>query len=166
LPGQELRDPKPDWQAWFDRQKCDECGQNHPTKWHHDVGIRNRKYIFTPSNHSQSNRPPTNRARPTGPNNNRYKRPQRPIRYRPGGKKAMGKAMHKAWLEFVDPEDHDLMAHLADGVDDVEPEMFANVAEGDESAADDADDDEANSEENIFKAFAVAGLESLNWQAA
>jgi hypothetical protein len=163
-PGQVLRSPDPGWQAWFDKQTCDECGEKHPTKHHNDVGIRNRNYIYTPP--AVTHRKPNTISRRTNPNprTNSRPRPQRPIRYRPGGKKAMQQAVHKAWLECIEPEDHDLMAHLAGGLDnDDEPDMFANLAEGDETA--DADDD-ADNEESIFQAFAVAGLESLNWQAA
>jgi hypothetical protein len=177
-PGQELRDPDPSWQAWFDRQICGECGKNHPTKHHDDVGVRNRKVIFTPPTSTSKssrplsrpqfnrNRPPFNRGNPS--NNPTSSNTRRPIRFRPGGKKAMEKAVHKAWLEFVEDGDHDMMAHLADEVaDDTEPEMFANVAEGDEDDGNDGNDDaEEYGEESIFKALAVAGLDSLNWQAA
>jgi hypothetical protein len=76
--------------------------------------------------------------------------------------------VHIAWLECVEAEDHELFAHLA-GDDDTaeEPEMFVNIAG-------DADDDETgdnnfggdDDKEGIFKALAVAGLDSLNWKAA
>lgn len=36
--------PDPQWQAWFDRQTCEDCGRKHPTKYHNDVAIRNRWY--------------------------------------------------------------------------------------------------------------------------
>jgi hypothetical protein len=168
-PGQVLCDPDPSWQAWFDRQTCGECGQNHPTKWHHDVGVRNRKTIYTPpsSNQSKPNyRGPNNRYNSN--RNSSYNRNKRPIRFKPGGKKAMEKAVHKAWLEYVESDDHDLMAHLAGEDEDVEPEMFANVAEGDDDDGDDGGqgNEDEYGEESIFKALAVAGLDSLNWQAA
>ena len=43
--------PDPKWQAWFDRQRCTvkdgngkECGGNHPSKYHSDLGRRNRPF--------------------------------------------------------------------------------------------------------------------------
>jgi hypothetical protein len=165
-PGQVLRSPDPGWQAWFDKQTCDVCGEKHPTKHHNDVGIRNRKYIYSPPavTHRRPNSSNPRSSYNPNPRTSSRPRSQRPIRYKPGGKKAIQQAVHKAWLDYVEEVDHDLMAHLADGpVEDDEPQMFANVAEGDNAIA---AEDEDGDEESIFQAFAVAGLESLNWQAA
>lgn len=71
-------------------------------------------------------------------------------------------------MEEVEEEDHDLLAHLAgeDEEEAEEPDMFVNLAgdntepsavEGDESTEDD---------DGVYRALAVAGLESLNLWAA
>jgi hypothetical protein len=156
-PGQQLRKPNPTWQAWFDRQRCDKCGSNHPTKHHDDPGIRDREWVFTPNNNNRRF------------SNNRSSRPQqRTPRFKPGGRKDFQKKVHNAWLECVEAEDHELFAHLA-GDDDTaeEPEMFANVAgDADDDETGDNNFDGDDDEEGIFKALAVAGLDSLNWKAA
>jgi hypothetical protein len=159
-PGQELRKPNPTWQAWFDRQSCEKCGNNHPTKHHDDPGIRDREWVFTPGN---------NNRRFTSTSTNRSPRPQqRSPRFKPGGKKDFQKKVHNAWLECVEAEDHDLFANLAGDDEDTteEPEMFANVAGGAEGKDADDDFDGEDDEDGIFKALAVAGLDSLNWKAA
>lgn len=46
----QLLRPDPKWQAWFDSRICEKdvngkpCGGNHPTKYHDDLGARNRPY--------------------------------------------------------------------------------------------------------------------------
>jgi hypothetical protein len=56
------------------------------------------------------------------------------------------------------------MAHLA-GEEDDEPEMFVNVA-GEEESEDAGEEESEESDDGVYRALAVAGLDSLNLWAA
>ena len=76
--------------------------------------------------------------------------------------------MHNLLLEAVSEKDHKLFAHLAGDVEeshDVEPDMYANVADCDGDMVEDTGDF-GDEEDSAAMAFAALGLDSLNWKAA
>lgn len=76
--------------------------------------------------------------------------------------------MHNFLLEAVSKKDQNFFAHLAGDVeeaDDVEPEMYANVA-GSNGDKDEDTNEFENEKDSAAIAFAEMGLESLNWNAA
>ena len=76
--------------------------------------------------------------------------------------------MHNLLLEAVSEKDHKLLAHLAGDVEeshDVEPDMYANVADCDGDAVEDTGDF-GDEEDSAAMAFVALCLDSLNWKVA
>jgi hypothetical protein len=145
---------------WWDEQICEvpNCGGKHPTKWHNDLGRRDRP---NPSQRLGSNRRDRIQGRdgnrrqnslPANTNsrgrNPRFKSPQAKNRFR--------QQVHQAALENFEEEDHDIFAHLA-GNDDVDED---DVIED----AGDAAEAEVENEDADLQANAAISLDQLlNW---
>ena len=157
--------PRPEWQAWWDRCVCEICGDPHPTKYHNDLGARNRPYrpynrsLPAPRQPSSSNRTPTlNRTSQTSTKKvlPKFKSSNDEEKYK--------QTVHKAMIDYCLPcGDQGLSANVAatdDNKVEDEPEMYANIA-GEAEGDDDHDD---NDDYAQAQALAMMALENLtNW---
>lgn len=106
---------------------------------------------------------PRNQRQPSQAGNDT--RPRNPRFKSANGEREFKKRIYNAYVDLVEEEDHDLLAHFAgNDDDDNEPEMFANLAGEDDASEGDAEPESTvEDEESVARAYAIAGLQSLNW---
>ena len=154
-----LAQPNPAWQAWWDKCVCEICGDPHPTKYHNDLGARNRPYRPYNRTTLRPNRTSQNRTSQTST------KKSLPRDFKsPADEKKYKEVVHKAMIDYCLPcGDQGLSANVAatdDNKVEDEPEMYANVA-GEAEGDDDHDD---NDDYAQAQALAMMALDNLtNW---
>ena len=147
------------YQKWWDSQICElpGCGGKHPTKFHYDLEARDRPRsanVKLYGNHPSKSQPKNETS--THQKTVRFKsatnqQQQCPRFKSDSDRNKFQKLVHKAALDYVVKEDHDLVANLAGG--DVEEES--------QEEFEDAMQSEAELEAEALAAMSIESL--LNW---
>jgi hypothetical protein len=103
---------------WWDNSTCEvkNCGGKHPTKFHDDLGARDRQVRWV----SSSRRALGDERRDKHHRDKRDKnsfRPKSPRFKNDADQKKFNKKVYEAALEFVEEDDQEMFAHLAGGSD-------------------------------------------------
>ena len=128
-----------DFKAWFDSKICGTCGKNHPTKYHNDLGARDRERPTRPSSRngrdngrsfSGDRSASRDRGFPRNRGSSQERKGNRIPKFKsPQSQQSFRRAVHQAAIEHVDQSDLELFAHLAgnDSGDDSPPKTISTV---------------------------------------
>jgi hypothetical protein len=151
------------FKEWWDQQVCalKGCGGRHPTKYHNDLGARERPYSQRNSRPNKNNRM-ENRTRGNFQNSRRDQR-DRKVSFKSDAAKSKFKEQYReskqriyqALAEAVTDEDREFLVNLADGDGDED--------EGFESAVEEVADDDNDEDEDAMAHAAISIDSLLNW---